>query len=229
MRIYNSIKNLTKFEWALLLCSMLVITVSYFFSNSGLLSLTASLIGVTALIFIAKGDVLGQVLIIIFSILYAIVSFQNRYYGEMITYLCMSAPAAAAAVVTWLKNPYENGKEVKVSEMTKAKIIFEIILTVTVTAIFYFILKALNTNNLSVSTVSVATSFSASTLLILRSPLYAVGYALNDIVLIVLWTLASIQNIAFLPMVFCFITFLANDIYGFISWNKMKKRQQSCA
>ena len=98
-------------------------------------------------------------------------------------------------------------------------------LTVVVTFIFYFILKAFNTENLLVSTLSVATSFLAVYLTALRCPLYACAYALNDVVLIVLWVLASISNISYLPMVFCFIMFLANDLYGFINWKKMQKRQ----
>lgn len=28
-----------------------------------------------------------------------------------------------------------------------------------------------------------------------------------------------------LPMILCFIMFLANDLYGFFNWHKMKKRQ----
>ena len=60
----------------------------------------------------------------------------------------------------------------------------------------------------------------------MRSPYYAIAYAGNDIVLIVLWVLASIQDISYLPMVLCFVMFFANDIYGFINWKRMRKRQE---
>jgi len=90
-----------------------------------------------------------------------------------------------------------------------------------VTSVFYFILKALNTANLIFSTISVTTSFIASYLTYLRSPYYALAYAANDIVLIALWLLASIKDSSYVPMVFCFIMFLINDIYGYINWKKM--------
>ena len=94
-----------------------------------------------------------------------------------------------------------------------------------VTILFYFLLSYLNTANLIFSTISVFTSFFAAMLLICRSPYYALGYVANDVVLIVLWVLASIESLSYLPMVFCFLTFFVNDGYGFISWKRRQKRQ----
>ena len=215
------------FEWCLWLCSLVIITLSYMLSeNFHVLTLIASLIGVSALIFLAKGNVIGQFLIIIFSILYGIVSWEFRYYGELVTYVFMSLPSAVVACVTWLKNPSQKGKsEVAVAPLTKKKLLLLSVLTLFVTISFYFILAYFNTTNLILSTVSVATSFLAASLTILRSPYYALAYAANDVVLIGLWIYASIAMIAYLPMVFCFLTFLVNDLYGFFSWRKMEKRQ----
>lgn len=102
-----------------------------------------------------------------------------------------------------------------------------IIVGIIVTIIFYFILKALNTSNLIVSTISVFTSFIAVGFTLFRSRFYALGYALNDIVLIILWSLACVENISYLPMVICFVTFFIFDVYGFINWTKMLKNQLS--
>ena len=226
MKIKNPFSDLTKFELALWLTSVISITVSFLMSgNKDLLTVTSSLIGVTALIFIAKGYVIGQILLIVFSVFYGIVSFFFSYYGEMITYLGMSAPAAVAAVVSWMKHPYKDTKEVEISRLTKKQLIIGILSTVAVTAVFYFILGALNNASLAVSTLSVTTSFIASYLTYYRSPYYAIGYAANDLVLIVLWIIATIESISYLPMVICFIMFFANDIYGFVSWKRMQKRQ----
>lgn len=91
--------------------------------------------------------------------------------------------------------------------------------------IFYFVLSAFNTANIAFSTLSVTTSFIAVYLTFRRSPYYAIGYAANDIVLIILWTLATLEDISCLSVVVCFIVFLVNDVYGFISWRKIEKRQ----
>ena len=226
-RLYNPFKLLKKREWILWISSLFIVGLSSVFSGGeGLLNTFASLIGVTALIFVARGDAFGQVLTIVFSILYAVVSFKFKYYGEVITYLFMSAPAALVTLIAWLKHPYKDTHEVKVKDMALKEWAFTTIISIIFTVAFYFILKKLGNANLLVSTISVLTSSYACLLLIQRSPYYAIAYSANDIVLIILWILATIENIKYLPMILCFIMFLSNDLYGFYNWEKMKKAQK---
>ncbi|MCH5164759.1 MAG: nicotinamide mononucleotide transporter [Clostridiales bacterium] len=219
----------SKGEIALWVISVSLIIISFvIFDKSNYITLTASLIGATSLIFNAKGNPIGQVLIIIFGVLYGIVSYTFAYYGEMLTYLGMTLPMAIIALIAWLKNPYNgNRAEVKVSRLKGAEIIPMSILTVAVTIVFYFVLKYFNTANLLPSTLSVTTSFIAVYLTFRRSPYFAIAYAANDIVLIVLWIMATIIDISYLSVTICFIVFLVNDIYGFINWRRMQKRQNS--
>lgn len=226
MRSKNPFKDLSKFELILWLSSIIIVTCSFIFSASkDYLTLIASLIGVTALIFVAKGYVIGQVLTVVFSVFYGIISFYFQYYGEMITYLGMTSPIAILSVISWIRHPYKKTAEVEVNKMSKKQIVFMLILTAVVTIIFYFILKYLGTANLFFSTVSITTSFLASYLTFMRSPFYGIGYGLNDIILIILWILASTQNLSYIPMVICFVMFFINDFYGFYNWQRMKKRQ----
>ena len=221
------ISYFSKTEIVLWVSSVIFILISFFtFDRTNYLTLTASLIGVTSLIFNAKGNPTGQVLMIIFSLLYGIISYTFAYYGEMITYLGMTMPMAVFALISWLRNPYNgNRAEVKVNSISKAEQILMWILCVIVTVIFYFILKHFDTANIVPSTISVTTSFLAVYLTFRRSPYFALAYASNDIVLIVLWVLASISDIRYVSVVVCFVAFLFNDIYGFANWQKMKKRQ----
>lgn len=223
------LKYFSNVEWALWLSSLLFIIISFLaFGGDGYLTLVASLVGATSLIYCAKGNPIGQVLMIIFGALYGIISYSFAYFGEMITYLGMTVPMAIVALVTWLKNLYKNNKsEVTVNKISKQEIVFMLCLSILVTIIFYFILKALGTANLLPSTVSVTTSFIAAYLTFRRSPYFAFVYALNDIVLIVLWVLASIRDMSYVSTVVCFIIFLFNDLYGFISWKRMQKRQSA--
>ncbi len=226
MKILKNFRDLSRFELCLWLTSVVVIVLSFVFSGGGdILTVISSLIGVTALIFVAKGYVIGQVLTVVFALFYGIVSFYFHYYGEMITYLGMTAPSAAAAVVSWLKHPYENTKEVKVNKLKFRLWVLLAFLTTAVTVAFYYILSALGNANILFSTISVATSFIASYLTFFRSPYYALGYAANDVVLIVLWIMATFENVSYLPMIACFVMFLINDLYGFFNWQKMKRKQ----
>ncbi len=224
----NPFKTLEKHEWIIWIISILSVTISNIATKSvDYITLPATLLGVTALIFVAKGNVWGQILTIAFSLLYSVDSYKMKYYGEILTYAGMTLPSAVAALVTWLKNPFEKGiNEVKIRKLDKKHKIVVAILTTGVTAAFYFILKLLGTSRLTVSTISVTTSFLASYLLILRCSWYAIAYAANDVVLIVLWSLASISDFSYFPMVICFLTFLFNDLYGFYNWKRIEKRQK---
>ena len=227
-----SLKNLfpkfNTFEKLLWTISVAGVTVLFMFvPQKNPLTLIATITGVTSLIFVAKGNVIGQFLIVVFSVLYSIVSLEFHYYGEMITYLFMSTPSAIFTAVLWLKNPAGTQKvEVKMAHLTPKKSATALILTVFATVIFYFVLKALNTANLEISTISIATSMSAAVLMMMRVPYYAVAYSANDIVLILMWLMASCKNPVYFPMVFNFMIFLANDIYGFVSWKRIRGKQE---
>ena len=218
----------TRSELALWTGSVGLILASFVaFDRANFMTLAASLIGVTSLIFNAKGNPIGQILMILFSILYGIISYSFAYYGEMVTYLGMTAPMAAVALVAWIKNPYKgNRAEVAVAHMKGKDWILMSAATIAVTVAFYFILAYFHTANLIPSTVSVTTSFAAAWLTYKRSPWFAVAYALNDIVLIVLWVLASLTDRSYVSVTVCFVLFLVNDLYGFLSWRKMRARQE---
>ena len=228
-RIKQWMHYFTRGEWTLWLTSLAVITVFFLlFDRSSFLSLSASLLGATALIFCAKGNPLGQFLIIVFSMIYGYISYTFTYYGEMITYLGMTAPMALIALISWLRNPYRgNAAEVTVNHLKRAEIIFMFVLSAVVTVVFYFILAYFHTANLLPSTISVTTSFLGAYLTFRRSAYFPLAYAFNDAVLIVLWVLATIADPSYISVAVCFVIFFVNDLYGFINWKRMQHRQKS--
>lgn len=229
-RIKEYITYFIKEERLLWVSSVILIFASFgIFDRENYHTLSASLIGVTSLIFNAKGNPFGQLLMVLFSLLYGIISYTFSYYGEMITYLGMTMPMAVFALISWLHNPYNGNKaEVKVNRISRNEVIFMWILAAVVTVVFYFILAYFHTANIVPSTLSVTTSFLAVYLTFRRNPYFAVAYAANDVVLIVLWVLASMSDVRYISVVVCFIAFFVNDIYGFANWRKMEKRQCIC-
>lgn len=222
-------KSITVFEYFLWGGTMLAIVLAFVLcGNRDYFSLAASVVGACGLIITAKGNVIGQFTTVLFSVFYGVVSYYFRYYGEMITYLGMTTPIAVVSVITWLRNPYGGKKtQVTISRLKKREYAFSVLLSCAVAGAFYFILRALDTANLVWSTASVLTSFLASYLLVRRSPYYAIAYALNDVVLIVLWSLMISDNAEAVSMVVCFGAFLVNDFYGFVSWLLIRKKQAS--
>lgn len=209
--------------------SVALIVISFcLFDRENYLTLIASLVGVTSLIFNAKGNPFGQLLMVVFSLIYGVISFTFSYYGEMLTYLGMTMPMAIFALIAWLKNPYNGNKsQVKVNSISKRETALMIAASIIITAIFYFVLELFHTANIVPSTISVTTSFLAVYLTFRRSPYFALAYAANDVVLIILWVLASMEDTRYISVVVCFAAFLVNDIYGFLSWQSMKKKQKA--
>lgn len=225
--LIKSFRDFTKLDIIIWTGSVTALIISFAASGGGdALTLIASLIGVTSLIFIAKGNVIGQFLMILFAVIYSIISFTFHYYGEMVTYMCMTAPSALITAIAWIKNPYSE-TQVAVGEVRWRGWLALVSATAAITIIFYFILAELDTPNLFFSTISVTTSFLAAGLMFLRSQYYATGYMANDLILVILWILASLEDISYLPMVVNFAIFFINDLYGYISWSRMKKVQSA--
>ena len=208
-----------------------LILISFFlFDRVNYMTLAASLIGTTSLIFNAKGNPIGQALMVVFSLLYGVISYSFSYFGEMITYLGMTGPMALVALISWLRNPYKgNHAEVAVNRLENQELALMYGLSALVTVVFYFILDHFNTSNMIPSTLSVTTSFIAVYLTFRRSPYFALAYAANDVVLIVMWAMAAAEDISYLSVIICFVMFLVNDLYGFVSWKRMEKRQLAAA
>ena len=101
MRLKNIVNYFSRTEIVLWCCSVALIVLSFcIFDRESYLTLAASLIGVTSLIFNAKGNPFGQFLMVVFSLLYGIISFSFSYYGEMITYIGMTMPMAVFALIS---------------------------------------------------------------------------------------------------------------------------------
>lgn len=225
--MHFNISYFTKWELTLWGSSTVGILASFVaFDRSNYLILAASLIGATSLIFNAKGNPVGQGLMILFSLLYGGISYGFSYFGEMITYLGMTAPMALVALMSWLRNPFKgNRSRVAVNRLKVFEPGLLVLLTTVVTLGFYFVLDFFGTANMLPSTVSVATSFLAVYLTFRRSPYYALAYSANDLVLILLWMLAARENPSYYSVVVCFAMFLVNDLYGFFSWQRMAREQ----
>lgn len=225
--MYNPFKGLKRREWVLYIISLIIAVGSNLLvPDISVVAVAATAVGMTALILLARGDTWGQIMVVVFSFLYAVESWEFHYYGELITYLGMTMPIAALSVYQWVSHPYEEAEhEVAVQKMTPKLLATCIALAIVVTVVFYFVLGYFNTPNLVISTISVTTSVTAAYLMFIRNKYYAIAYASNDVVLIVLWILASIEDLNYLPMVCNFAMFLANDIYGYVCWRIREKEQ----
>lgn len=221
------LKFFTPLEYILIIISVATPIIFYVvFKGDSYLNLACSLLGVISLFFISKANLIGTFISLAFGIFYGIVSLGFKYYGEAIITLALYIPFSIFSIVTWFKNRKEKSTEVKISHATKIDFIKAPIIAIAISTGFYFILKALDTTNLIVSTLSILTSCVAGYFQIKRTKYYALFYTFNDIILIILWTYATIENISYICVLSCFVCFLINDIYGFINWTRLEKKTE---
>ncbi|MGN1337542.1 MAG: nicotinamide riboside transporter PnuC [Candidatus Coprovivens sp.] len=220
-------KGWTKFEIIFLIVSLSAITICFLFNeDKNVLSLVTSLLGVIVVLTGAKGLLVSPFINIFYNILYIIISISQRYYGEVLIYIFLMMPLHITTIISWLKNKSnKDSNVVSVNKLNRKEYMVLGLVTVLVTFMFYFILKLLDTNELIISTISLTASLVASYLMLRRSSNYAIAFVINDIILITLWGIACVNDIALLPMVVTFMVFFVNDIYGFISWKKREKEQ----
>ena len=224
----NFFKSWNLFEKLFLLISLIIIIGCFFLgSDKNVLSLITSILGVITVIFGAKGLVLAPVINIIYNVVYILLSYTQGFYGEVLIYVFLMTPINIAMIVSWFKNKSKEDENiVEVNKLSKKEYFILFFVTILFSIGFYFILRALNTTAVFISTISLIDSFIATYLLYRRCSNYALSYIVNDIILIVLWSFAIKNNgIAYLPMILSFGVFLVNDIYGLISWKKRERKQ----
>ena len=227
-KVKNVFKNWSVFELFLLICSPIAVLTAGIVFDGDWLTVVTSIVGIFCALFLAKGLAFGQFLGVAIAILYSIVSFKNGFYGEVLIYTFISLPMYIWGVIAWLrhKNPKTQTVEINIIKLQEWIIVG--ICAVVIFIGFYFMLKAFNTKELIVSTLSVVDNIFAHYLLIRRSKYGFVSYIVNDLILIILWGIPIIQgSFMLIAMLINPIVNLINDTYGFVNWTKTQKKQRN--
>ena len=221
-------KDWTNFEKVLLFGSIVIVGLVGILFKSDLLTISCSIVGIITALLLAKGKNLGQVFGLLITILYSIVSFKNKYYGEVLIYALLMLPMYIIGIITWINHKNEKTNSVEINTINKKEWIIVSIVFVGVFICIYCLLKAFNTNELVVSTISVLASLFAVYLQIRRSKYSFSFYMVNDIILMFLWGMPVVRGSYILfPMLLNPTINLINDAYGFYNWKKTEKIQKN--
>lgn len=225
--IKNYFKDWTKFELTFLITGLIISTLSsVIFEGTIIDTLYTSLYLITALL-MSKGKVESYFVGLVSVFFYAIISYNQGYYGELIITAFLTFPIMIIGIVSWLRHQDKEDDVVIISSLSKKEIITAFGLQIILFWAYYFLLKAFDTDLLVISSISVVTSVLASYFEARRSELSLFCYMANDIVIITLWLIPIILgDTALISVLVGPILLLVNDIYGSYNWNKMKKKQK---
>ena len=139
--------------------------------------------------------------------------------------MCCTLPLMIVGLVNWLRHQ-DNTNTVIIKEITKKELIIVLVSQLIMSVGYYYLLKSFNTSNLLVSTFSVVASIIATYLTARRSEYGFAGFIINDLFLIVLWSIPVFNgNMNIIPVLLCPVLLLINDIYGVYNWRRIKKKQ----
>lgn len=225
--IKNYFKDWTKFELALLICGLTMsILSSIIFKGTIIDTLYTSLYLITALL-MSKGKVESYFVGFISVFFYGIVSYNQGYYGELIITIFLTFPIMIIGIISWLRNQDKEDDVVIVNTLPRKEIIIALASQLILFWIYYFLLKAFNTDLLVISSISIVTSVLASYFEARRSELSLFCYIANDIVIITLWIIPVIAGeTALISVLVGPILLLINDIYGSYNWRRLKETQK---
>ena len=216
-------KDWTKFEIFLLFSSLSIITFSGILCKSTILTIICSITGILCALAQAKGKIISQFIGLVLVVLYSLLSFENKYYGEVLIYIFIMFPLFVSGIISWIKNINKETNIVNENELSKKEWMVLSIISIVLFIGLYYLLKYFNTSQLFVSTLSMVTSLFATYLVARRSKYGFLFYIGNDIILLILWGMPVIYgNLLLIPMLISPIIYFINDSYGWISWNKRK-------
>lgn len=227
--VKDFVRQIKWYEWlymSIFIC--IIICLSCVF-KSNLIVLFNSIFGILTVFFLAKGKVIGNVLGIVQCILYVIVSYFNKFYGEIILCCFITIPLYVVTIITWLKNLSNKDKVVQVNKsLSSTEWVVSLLIVALISFGLYFLLDYFNTAYLIVSTFSVFSCIMAGYLAVRRSEYNFIFYILNNIVCICLWLFVIIQNndLSYVSIVVQYTMFLILNIVGTCNWLKLKKIQK---
>ena len=220
------LKSWTKSEKIFLILGTISALILTLIFKGTIIDLGYTLLYFWTALLLAKGKYACYIIGIISTFFYAYVSYTNNYYGEVIISMCCTLPLMIIGLINWLKHQ-DDTNTVIIKDITRKELIIVLVSQAVLFYGYYYLLKIFNTSNVLVSTFSIVASLIATYLTAQRSEYGFIGFIINDLILIVLWSIPIFTgNLAIIPVVLCPILLLINDIYGVYNWKTIKTEQK---
>lgn len=191
------------------------------------IGIVASLTGVTCVILCGMGRVSNYFFGTINVVLYAIVAWKARYYGDVMLNLLYYFPTNIIGWVVWSKHLNQEKNEVYKKRMTLMQDILLAIISAAGVLGYSYILKLLGGNLPIVDSMSTVFSVIAQILMIKRFTEQWVIWIIVDIVSVIMWIAAFFNGGESVAVLMMWSVYLANAVIMFVKWLKESKQDAS--
>lgn len=158
----------------------------------------------------------------------AVVNFVNGLYGTVLLAFFVSLPISIFSLVNWKKNQ-QNGI-VKINKMSTKLSIFVILAITLATIVISFLLSLIPSQNLpTLDTLSIILTISGTLLIALRFKEGWIFWIFSSVINFTKWCVMLTKNLTnnAIMMMICAIVYFALNIWGYVSFLKMRKKQEN--
>lgn len=185
----------------------------------------SSLTGVWCVILTGKGKRSSFIVGLINVICYAYISYQAKYYGEVMLNILYYLPMSFVGWFMWNKHVNEETGEVKKTSLPWKKGSLVYGLTGVAIVLYGFILKMLGGKLPFVDSMSTVVSVTAQILSVWRLKEQWVLWIVVDVITVIMWAVHFVQGGESIATLAMWSVYLINAIIMYIKWDKEAKAQ----
>lgn len=210
------------FNWFELTLIGTVTLISLYFLGTGLiggdltlllLDTIAAICGILSVVLCAKGKKSGFIFGLVNVIFYAIISYNNLYFGEVMLNTFFYIPMNIISYILWSKNDNKKTKEVKARSLSIPAIIISAIVILIITFGYHLLLVSLGGAMTYLDGLTTILSIFATILMAARYAEQWFYWIIVNIITVGLWIIAGNP-----VMIVMWSAYLINAIYGYIKW-----------
>lgn len=228
----NKIKELIKREFTgwkiweivwLTIATAVILGVSIYWKDSAT-GIVAALTGIWCVILTGKGKLSSFWVGTVNTILYAIVAWKARYWGEVMLNLIYYVPMNFVGLYLWSKNMNKDTDEVSKERLSLKGSIIAYSCVVLGTVGYGFVLKLLNGTLPFIDSMSTVFSVFAQFLCVKRCMEQWVLWIIVDVVTVGMWIYAFINGTGDMATVLMWSIYLINAFIMLFKWMKDTKK-----
>lgn len=224
--IANELKGWKKLEvfW-IALATAVILGLSIYWKDS-VMGIAAALTGVWCVILTGKGKLSSFWFGTINTVLYAIVAWRSRYWGEVMLNMLYYLPTNFIGLYMWSKNMNKDTDEVVKTRLSLKGSIFTYSALAACTVGYGFVLKAMGGTLPFIDSLSTVVSVFAQILCIKRCMEQWMLWVIVNIVTIIMWVYAFFTGTGDLATILMWSIYLVNALIMLIKWIKETKKQK---
>lgn len=219
--------NLWEIIW-LFSFTVIILTLSILWKDTWY-GTVASLTGIWCVVLTAKGKISNYYFGIVNVILYAVVAYQSKFYGEVMLNILYFLPMTVWSIFLWKKHKVSEDRpdDVKVITLKWKERILWFIGSVLAVLGYTYLLYVLKGNLPWVDSITTIASIVAMIILARRAIEQWILWIFVDILTVIMWVIAIKQGAGDITILIMWIAYLINAIYGYINWVKLLKDQKN--